>query len=191
MGVSYRATLYEQPFKSKYHFCMKNMDFVWKTPLEKKIGHRSQGESCWKLPTLGGVAHTWQPCRMKPLEVSIWLCMGAPNTGVFPDVAYMPKCSLLNMYSTWKNWKTFIAPFSRKFDKSLFRLFFVWCGNPKKAEVQHTPWLSRISKNLYFFLLSNFSPYTSKISPVSFFTEVPPPSAPKRKQEIGPKGINV
>ena len=69
------------------------------------------------------------PSRMNRLEVSNWLCMGAPNTRVFPDMTYMPKCSLLNMYSTCKKWKTFIAPFSRKLRKTRklgFSAFFTF-----------------------------------------------------------------
>ena len=43
-----------------------------------------------------GVAHTWQPCKMNRLEVSILyggILYGGPNTRVFPDMTYIPKCS--------------------------------------------------------------------------------------------------
>ena len=40
--------------RSKCQFCMKNVDFVWKTPLELQIGDRSQGESYWESSTYGG-----------------------------------------------------------------------------------------------------------------------------------------
>jgi len=49
-----RDTLWGQLLRSKCHFCMKNMDFVWKTPLGVKKGDRSQGESYQKWPTLEG-----------------------------------------------------------------------------------------------------------------------------------------
>ena len=45
-GRPYSDTLMGQPFRSKPKFCMKNMDFVSKTPLEVKLGDRPQGESC-------------------------------------------------------------------------------------------------------------------------------------------------
>ena len=87
----------------------------------------------------GGVAHTSQPCRSSRLEVSIWVCMGATNTRVFPDMTYMPECSFINVYSTCKKWKKIIAPFSRKIDQ---QLFFVW-WQPLKIAISQK-WKKRL-----------------------------------------------
>ena len=78
-----------------------------------------------------GVAHPWQPCRMHRLEVSISLCMGGPNTSVFPDMTYIPKCSFFEVCSMCKKWKKFITPFSRNFEKQLF----LYGGNLKKRVI--------------------------------------------------------
>ena len=62
---------------------MKNMDFVWKTPLKVQIGDGPQGESCWKRSTYGG-RRIKTPCWNNRLEVNgnfvrkTWTLYGRP-----------------------------------------------------------------------------------------------------------------
>ena len=46
-----------------------------------------------------GSATAWQPCRIHRLEVSFALCMGGPNARAFPDMTYIPKCSVFDVCS--------------------------------------------------------------------------------------------
>jgi len=93
MGVAH----IKQPCRNKR--LEVNAIFAWKTWILYGSEDRGQipRKKLLEMADFGGVAQTWQPGRMNRLEVSIWLCMRAPNTRAFPDMNYMPKCSLLNI----------------------------------------------------------------------------------------------